>query len=128
MANLESDLLQSATAYSTQQLGFEATRDLLAQKLQVREVVATVSQNAASHKICSSPGLGDIYVPEDVARSMQPEGASWLLTVISSQQRRTQWRALHASANVEGWCTQRPNHRRRGGKGRERWRSRVSER
>ena len=97
-------LLETACSYASISIGTQALLLLLENLIKRQEAIAHVQRRFPSFVICSS-SIGDVYVPINLMQlgEIEEEGSSWLLSVVASQRHKTQWRALSATRNVDGW-------------------------
>ena len=107
LPSAELRLLESACVYASEAIGMQGLQLLLENLTKCQEAIGHIQRRSVSFVICSS-SVGDIYVPSALVQSGEgedEEGTSWILSVVPSQRHKTQWRALSAVRNVDGWKT-----------------------
>ena len=99
----ELELLDSVCSYAATTLGTQGLRLLLEGVLRRQEAIGQIRLLSSNYAIASSP-IGEIYVPASVCTEIEPvQGSSWVFNIMPSQQSKTQWRAVSATPNSEGW-------------------------
>ena len=98
----EDPLLASAFAFASEVLTPEELEAICQKYILPLEVIGKVVMRKDDFFICSIPE-GDVFVPHSISESQTHSASSWILTVIPSERRRTQWQALSAKPNTDGW-------------------------
>lgn len=99
--------LAAACTFALESLNASEVLSLLRRHTEPVETIGHITSLHEEFFICSSC-QGDVFVPKHLLPPTTDdlavcEGTSWILTMLPSLRRRTQWRAVTAAQNNEGW-------------------------
>ena len=100
-------VLEAACALALQNLSAPEVLSLLTKSSSPVEAIGHITSLHDSFFICAT-SQGDVFVPKHLVPGAAEdfalcEGTSWILTMLPSVRRRTQWRAVAVVHNNEGW-------------------------